>query len=257
MSLKEYFKKLFQENPEIEEPEPETPMKKYDVVYVFKGGESEELKYSIRSVVKNFPYNRIVVYSGKPKGLNPDLYVPYSQHGTGKISRVVHTMEAIAINDELTEDIWLFNDDFFIMQPYKEDSLPLCNGTIYDVVNRIEKSRLGHASKYTDILKITADYLMKNGKSIISYASHTPLLMNREKMKEIFRVFPNEMSFRSAYGNYWEIGGRIGPDVKIIHMDEEPNREAPFLSTNDRSFSMGRVGEYIREQFPEPSQYEK
>ena len=55
-------------------------MKKYDVVYLLKNDyASDELRYSVRSVVKNFPYNRIVFVGGKPDDIEPDIYIPDEQ----------------------------------------------------------------------------------------------------------------------------------------------------------------------------------
>ena len=91
-------------------------MSRYDIVYVLKNNyEGEELKYSLRSVVMNFPYRKIVFVGGCPDGIEPDIYIPHEQIGSTKWDRSMASLK-VALNDNrLTDDIWLFNDDFFVM----------------------------------------------------------------------------------------------------------------------------------------------
>ena len=45
-------------------------------------------------------------------------------------------------------------------------------------------------------------------------------------------------------------------DVKVFDMDYVPI-DPDDLSTNDNTFKQGKVGEYIRAQFPKPSRFER
>ena len=50
---------------------------RHDIVYFVKNTEeNEELVYSLRSVEKNFPYNRVWFFGGCPNGLKPDVHIP-------------------------------------------------------------------------------------------------------------------------------------------------------------------------------------
>ena len=233
----------------------DTGIDEYDIVYVLKQDiTSEELKYSVRSVVENMPYNRIVFYCGCPSDMKPDIHVPFKQLENSKIKNVIQTLKAIVKNDNLTEDFWLFNDDFFIMQPLTSEK-PICNGTLYSVLNNIERMK-GKSSKYTRTLRDTIMQLTKRNLDTISYASHTPMLINRKKAKEVLDTFTSPFSFRSAYGNYWHLDGILRPDVKISGVAEDVNTSLDLLSTNDASFAGGKVGTYIRSVFVTPSKYE-
>ena len=232
-------------------------MEKYDVVYILKNDVvSDELKYSVRSVVKNFPYSRIVFYGGCPSDMIPDSWFYFQQDGTGKISRVVNTISDITKNDKISENFWLFNDDFFIFKPHDFETC-ICEPSIYDTINRIEKSRGGRSSKYTRILRITAQELEKLNCSTVGYATHTPILINKQKAKYIINNFPNEMSFRCAYGNYYKLPYVESNDIKIISKTGVPNEDAALVSTNDKSFKYGKVGEVIRNTFTEKCEYER
>lgn len=58
-----------------------------------------------------------------------------------------------------------------------------------------------------------------------------------------------------AYGNYFNIGGENHKDVKIDSITR-PYRNSEYLSTNDKSFTQGIVGQQIRNKFNEKCKYE-
>lgn len=228
----------------------------YDIVYVLKNGvQPDELRYSLRSVVRNFPFNKIWFYGGCPEGITPDKYVEFLQRGAGKWTKARSMYGAIMSNDEITDDFWLFNDDFYIMKPFNMTT-PLTNGTLYMQAQRIESER-GCQSGYTRRLKDCAKELKLRGLDRISYEVHTPMLINRARGLEILQTFSNDVPFRSAYGNYYEIGGIICPDVKINDVYQNPTGDETLLSTSDKSFAEGNVGEYIRGQFKRKCRYER
>lgn len=229
---------------------------KYDVVYILKNNYSaEEFRYSLRSVVKNFPYRKIWVYGGKPQDIDPDVYVELQQVGNTKWEKVRYTLDKIFRNDEITEDFWLFNDDFFIMKKTK-DLPPLMNGTIERHAARIRARHNGVDSAYTRNLRRTALELTRHGYDQVNYALHVPLLVNRKKGLKTLKTFPDNPMFRSLYGNQHEIGGVMSKDVKIADLTTVPTGDEQMLSTTDKSFG-GNVGKYIREAFPEKCKYER
>ena len=227
----------------------------YDIVYILKEDiNSEELRYSLRSVCKNFEYNKVWFYCGCPDDIKPDVYVPFKQTGKNKLELVRSTYEAIADNDEITENFWLFNDDFFILKPYNQE-IPKINGTLEHLVMDIRK-RNGQESYYTSAIRNTASILKSKGYDTLSYACHVPILLNRGKVKEVLAEFPTNATFRSSYGNYVKMGGELVDDVKIMSLEELPGDDWSLLSTHESSFANGKVGTYIRLKFPEPCKYE-
>lgn len=230
-------------------------MQKYDIVYILKNNySSEELRYSLRSVCENFPYNKVWFYGGKLPDIEPDEYVELIQEGATKWEKVKFTLEQIFRNGNITEDFWLFNDDFFIMKPV--DDLPyMINGTIERHAARIRARHNGVDSAYTRNLRKAALELTKAGYDQVNYALHVPMLINREKGLKTLKSFPNSPMFRSLYGNQWEVGGVTCKDVKIADPDAEPSGDGAMLSTTDKSFG-GKVGGYIKEQFPKKCRYE-
>lgn len=231
-------------------------MDKYDVVYILANGiKSDEIIYSVRSVVENFPYNRIVFYGGKPKGIEPDIYIEVEQIGFDRYDKVNYTLNKICAADNLTDNFWLFNDDFFIMKPIEE--LPHAfRGTMEHRINNLNFI-YGPSGGYIKAMKTTKDYLMCNGFDTLDYALHIPMLINRELGAKTLEEHPNQKLFRPLYGNINKLGGVQMDDVKVYRTGDEPDKDSPLLSTKDNSFKYGLVGEYIRDIFDKPCKYER
>ena len=228
---------------------------KYDIVYILKNNmESDEIRYSLRSVEKNFPYRKIWFVGGKPRGIVPDEYMEYMQQGDSKWKRSTSAVAAACRNDDITEDFWLFNDDFFVMKRIRVLK-PMIRGTLLQRCRDIEAKNNGFQSGYTRQLRRTMHMLKINGYPQLDYALHIPMLINRKKALEVMNVFPDNPMFRSLYGNYWGIEAEKMSDVKVTSKTACP-MDTRFLSTDDSSFYHGEVGKFIRECFPEPSKYE-
>lgn len=227
-------------------------MARHDIVYLLKNNiEGEELRYSIRSVVQNFPYKRIVFVGGKPEGIEPDIYIPDEQIGSTKAQRSTHSLKLALRQNNLTEDIWLFNDDFFIMDRVREE-VNYFNGTLDKRILDVRRTK--GFSSYCRGLEIMRSKLFNMNKDTLSFAVHVPMLINRAKALALFDKYPDLSMFRSFYGNYYEIDCRYMKDVKVL--DNETIPDTPFISTSDESFSKGKVGEFLRKYFSEPTKYE-
>ena len=231
-------------------------MKKHDIVYILKNDiRPEELKYSLRSVEQNMTYKAVWFYGGCPAELKPDHYVRLTQHGSTKWEKVAETLRVAFSNEDLTENVWLFNDDFFILKKLTTEQ-PLVQGSLAYRCQKIKAQAGGHPSAYSEQLMKTLAALKADGKDRLDYAMHVPMLINRKKGLEVLQKFPSVPMFRSLYGNYWSIGGTLMNDVKIQNNNDIPGKDWRFVSTSDGAFKNGRVGDYIRGQFKEPSRYE-
>jgi hypothetical protein len=229
----------------------------HDIVYILKSGVCpDEITYSLRSVCKNFLFRKIWFFGGKPDGIEPDEYVFGDQRGTESWRKVNSTIEQVCKTKDVSEDFWLFNDDFFIMKRI-EDLPPIYNGTLLSRVEEIRSRQDGMVSLYATRLLRAKTLLEEDSFATFNYAVHMPMLINKKKAFETIKHFRKSAMFRSLYGNMWEVGGINRPDVKIFNVDEAPDPESDMLSTSDLSFQEGLVGEFIRSRFPEPCRYEK
>ena len=187
----------------------------YDVVYVIKDSSmNPELFYSLRSVEKNWQYKSVWFCGGCPDKLKPDRIMRVKQEGLDKWSKVRNMLIKICKNNEITEDFWLFNDDFFVLKNISETMPPQYNGELIDYIERIELKQNG-TDGFTERLRLLYHDLLEANLSTLNYEVHKPMLLNRKKLLEVLEKFPNTPGFRSLYGNYWKIGGEYKHDMKI------------------------------------------
>ena len=228
---------------------------KHDIVYILKNDvSSDELRISLRSVCMNFPYRKIVFVGGCPDGIKPDIYLPDDQIGQTKWQKARHSMIKAFDCDELTEDVWLFNDDFFIMDKVKSD-VNYTNGTLERRIMTLRKNN-PRGSNYINNLTRLRLSLFSMNRDTLSFALHVPMLVNRGKALDLINK-KKELSamFRSLYGNYYEIDCQYMKDVKVYDLESVP--DTPYISTTDESFRKGKVGDFLRQYFDKPCKYEK
>lgn len=227
---------------------------KWDIIYVLKNNyDSEELKYSLRSVVMNFDFRKIVFVGGCPLDITPDIYIEDLQIGKTKWERSMHSLKKALQDDRLTENVWLFNDDFFIMDKFKSD-VNFFNGSLEKRIIDL-KLKNPRSSAYIRSLELLRTQLIRMHKDTLSFALHVPFLINRSKALDLMNSNKDCQMFRSLYGNYYNIPCTFMDDVKIY--DKETLPEESLCSTTDESFKEGKCGEFLRRYFDKPSKYEK
>ena len=228
--------------------------KKLDIVYILKPEpDTDELRYSLRSVEKNFPHRKVFFVGGQPKGFKPDGKIEHKQTGYNKWDQIRSSMWKIVECDEITDDFYLFNDDFFIMKPVKGKYVNMVDGTLIRRIEELANDCKGFNSYAKTLLKANEE--LKTLKCpTMNYDLHTPMLMNKEMVKNsIGKCASPQM--RSIYGNINRIPYVMHPDVKVYGLDVVPE-DPDLLSTDDDSFTKGKVGEYIRTVFNKPSRFE-
>lgn len=228
---------------------------RHDIVYILKEDiDSEELRYSLRSVQENFPHRKVWFFCGCPDDIEPDEYVRFTQTGHNRWQRSTSTFRAINDTDGVSDDFWLFNDDFYILKKVIE--LPyMMRGLLEEHVSNIRSKRT--VSGYASSLDLARDSLERRGLTTYDYALHVPMLINKRKAVEVLDEFPECPMFRSLYGNYWNVGGVKVPDVKVYDTESIPEPGQTLLSTSDGSFQDGKVGEWLKKRFPKPCKWEK
>ena len=230
-------------------------MRKYDVIYILKdGGGAEELRYSLRSIEANMSHGDVWFYGGVPAGFVPDHAVRFNQTGATKWDKVRSTLIAICNNPEVPARFWLFNDDFYIMQRMTSTK-PIYNKTLEEHYKHVE-SKHGGRTAYSKALRYCEEVLKAKGLPTLDYAVHVPMLLDKDKVLETLNAFPDCPMFRSLYGNYNQVEGIHHADVKISDYNKLMDPEAAFLSTSNKSFRLGKVGEQLRGIFPDPCKYE-
>lgn len=225
-----------------------------DYVYICRSGENEELRYSIRSVIKNLPNGKIWVVGGKPDWYHgPHIPIPQMRN---KYKNARNSLQAIANSEEISSTFVLMNDDFFITN--KVDELKNYNGgTLIDKINRYDEVVPG--SSYLAMLKQTY-YALKKLKieEPLDFELHIPMVMTKRGLK---RALLHDCLWRSAYGNIYGIDSEYSTDVKVyisgmmkLNSYDYINGTSPFLSTDDESFMLFHA--MLNRLFPDKSYLE-
>lgn len=223
-----------------------------DIVYFVKDSESnEELRYSLRSLV-NFPHRYVWFYVGCPKGLQPDYHVNVLHDKVNKWQNVSMMLDMACNNPAITDEFWLFNDDFFIMEKIEKPK-NYYRGDLYKRIVQLEDVYRGF-TPYSKLLRECAKELESLGCSTKDFSLHIPLLIDKNKMLWLRNV-TNFEGFRSLYGNYFNIAKDKMNDCKITSPTKEW-KGGCYLSTEDNAFANGIVGKQIRERFKDKCEYE-
>lgn len=223
-----------------------------DIVYFVKDSESnEELRYSLRPLV-NFPHRYVWFYGGCPEGLNPNFHVPVMQDKDNKWKNVSMMLDMACNNPSITKEFWLFNDDFFIMENIDKPQ-NYYRGDLYKRIVQLEDVYKGF-TPYSKLLRNCAKELEALGCTTKDFSLHIPIKINKEDMLNIRKMTDFE-GFRSLYGNYYNIAECTMNDCKITSLGKE-YKGGCYLSTDDRAFKDGVVGQQIRERFKDKCEYE-
>lgn len=234
-----------------------------DVVYLCKEGPNSELRYSLRTVATNLPHNEVHVFGGRPAWLSREVrYVKVRQHASDKYHNTLNSLIAAAKDPAVSEDFLVFNDDFFIVSPFKYQPFPMFHkgslSTFYNAYVRKWSPRATYALAMKQTENILFDWGVDNP---YSYELHVPMLINSTKLLKLVedrlkherRRYDGQI--RTLYGNYYRVGGHYMDDVKITSYEQ--HFVGPFTSTDDDSFAKGIVGQQIRSRFNIPSIYEE
>jgi hypothetical protein len=225
-----------------------------DIVYVVRpGDDNNELRHSLRSLA-NLPHARVWLVGHLPAWAHNVEAIQTTQIGR-KYANSTRNLLTACQDDRLTEQVVLFNDDFFCMTP--------ASGV--DVWNRGPVSEVNKAYRsgpYGTGMRDTANLLHRLGHpDPISYELHLPMVIDRALMADTIKTGMRAripvLHKRTLYGNLHGPAGTTVTDVKVHTEDPDGWRDWPWLSTSDTSFSLYPVGQHIRDRFPEPSRYER
>ena len=230
--------------------------KDMDLVYICRDGENEELRYSIRSAVKNLPHDKIWVVGGKPDWYTGN-YIKVDQ-GRAKYTNARNSLKAICDSEEISESFILMNDDFYIIN--KVESVPyMYAGTLDDKIKQRED--IFNGNTYTTLLRNTLGYLSRKKINVaLDYELHVPMVMEKRRLSKVLKL---SGLWRSVYGNVFNVGGVKIRDVKVydkkdkfyINSYDINNLELDYLSSNDDSFETVKTL-ILEERFPFKTTYE-
>lgn len=234
-----------------------------DIVYIYKQqGNGEELKYSIRSVEKNFPYRKIwVIGDKKPQWASEELnFIKYNPYSLTRYEDVNRKLLKATITPEVSEEFFFFNDDFFIMNPIKSEKFYAeYDGLLSDKIKNITQTRDNIDYQYLESLIKCDDILGEMSLNARNFELHRPIRFQKDKLKKLLEKFPYSPCRRTLYAEMFGYEKpeyiRKSKDYKIYGLKDKINLTKDIISTSNISF-MGQAGKIIKQYFPERSKYE-
>lgn len=224
-----------------------------DIVYILRDElDTDELRYSLRSIEQNFPHRMVWFVGGCPKGYKPDRVLRHIQTGANKWERIRSSMYKVIKQDELTDEFYLFNDDFFVMKPFEGEFVNYVDRTLNDRINEFKAEN--NMNRYAQTLVDARNELANMGYSTMNFEVHMPMLFKKDQVFKAVTKCPSPQ-MRSIYGNVTGCPYQQHKDVKIHQANGVPP-DMDFISTSDKSFLYGEVGEYIRKVFDKKCRYE-
>ncbi len=228
-----------------------------DYVYVCRPGDNEELRYSIRSTVKNLPEGRIWVVGGKPDWYTGD-FIPVRATGMNNHANVWNQLKVACNTPEISDDFVLMNDDFFTIKKLDQVEY-FYGGTMRQALENYADSGQTNYG-YQRLFNKTYKHLGRRfDRPILDYELHMPMPMNKEKL---LPILDTGFLHRSYYGNMYNVGGKETYDVKVYSNSELKGKfndlvakDLQYLSSHDSNFDF-LLDFILKDMFPDPSPYE-
>lgn len=226
-----------------------------DYVYICRDGDNEELRYSIRSIVKNLPDVNVILVGGKPKWYSGQ-YISV-ENEKNKFYSITKCWKYIKESNHISNNFILMNDDFYLLKKINE--IPIMHGG--PLKEKIDKYTSAHGhNRYSRIL-LDAYNKLKHIKisDPFDYDIHVPMPIEKDKITD--QVL-NSLAPRSMYGNVNNIGGTYIDDVKVYsyknninYSFDYLNNDSTFISSIEASFDT-LFRDILKDKFTEKSIYE-
>ena len=230
-----------------------------DIVYpVRRGDYNEELRYSLRSLV-NLPHGRVWIVGHCPPWVK--RYDTVTRTGVRfwprpqKESKYRNANAALVevateIGNSLSSPFYLFNDDFYVMEPIEQ--VPLLHmGPLAKVIEHYRSRH--HTGAYWRGMVASYRLLQEHGISDpLSFELHIPMPIWRDPLLEAWELGKSleVLHIRTVMGNLMGLGGEQVEDCKVYGRRTQDEVQGPFLSSNDM------VLPKVRDLFRDPGPYE-
>jgi FkbM family methyltransferase len=241
---------------------PEEPV---DVVYPLGNGSrwgDNELRYSLRSLVKYFPQlGRVFVVGQKPAWLQNVIHIPFPDtYKNNKDANLIAKVLA-ACDAGISKRFLRISDDEMFLQPVQFAKMtPIHYGELKDKPNSY------FSGKWKGHLKNTRDRMAETGHSTLHYDIHSPNAYDRETFKKVMAEHPwatLPMTINTLYYNGSDAPGRKARSEKVtcesaihdIKAIQEKIKGKRYFNVNDKGLT-DAMKKVIQELYPDPSPFE-
>lgn len=234
-----------------------------DLVYIVRpGDDNEELRYSLRSVV-NLPHDNVWIVGHCPEWVRNTGRLELEPHPV-KWDNINQSLAAACADERISDWFVLMADDMFITEPLA--GVPVVHVGLLPAViaEQAADGETREKNSYFGGLVETYVQLVEWGLDApLCYEAHTPLPFNRRELGSLLeRATRYPILWGCLYAATSGPVGELGDNSKISDLGpggllHRMIRGGPCLSTEDDSFELGVVGDYIRNLFPDPGPYEE
>lgn len=195
-----------------------------DAVYVYKHthDNGQELKHSLRSLYNiNGFSGKVYVIGDREAWFSSKInHIQTRQHPNRYID-VLNKVARACQTDDISDEFIIMNDDMYITK-----QAPL-RALYREVPPRI-------ASFYNRCVHKSLDWCREYEDDPKNYELHLPMILNKSKMLTVYNLIKNDMHpvpilYRTAYGNFYHIGGHPYKDAKAYDLNLE---DKVFISTS-------------------------
>ena len=235
-------------------------------VYWHGGARNDELRWSMRSVRKNYQGNvKIMLVGDKPDWYNgPHIAVKRLPRGASRAFRdsLNKLMTAVADDSVDEEFIWMM-DDIYMVQPVTEAQIKTHYYQSEFTPRKIENRKQGN--KWQRLKNATMRVLMENGLPLRDYATHLPQHVEKAKFKELVCRFnpcntQSTLLWEILYGNTFATEYKPSKHVLYRTLKKKDyhafkNQKRLFVNNGNHAWCEGLRG-YLYETFSDSLPFE-
>jgi len=267
--------------PVTQQNTPETKPIVVLIPYLASAAAGGELKHALRTWEKNYQGDfRVVVVGDREDWFSDEItHLPLDVHlvdedcGCNEPKKVRNPQADVAYkllyaitSGEVDGQFILTNDDIFLLGPTTLSDLqqPKILGNLSDIVKK---------GLYADNAKRTAAMLKSAGKETLNYGTHTPMVLDAEKLADTIRGYKateKGVLLTSAYYNHHQpeprgllkLNGSLNGTILISVYSENPPldvvktalKRRKYLNCNTRGWT--KISPIFEEAYPEKSRFE-
>jgi hypothetical protein len=214
-----------------------------DVVYLVGPQDTDELRYSLRSL-RYVDHGQVWLAGHCPDWTTGVHHIDVPQDGE-KRANTLRNLKAAIAHPDVSEPFMLWCDDFYAVQPVGQ--LPVMHhGSLQDT---IAGAKGGYRRALTQALR----YLHGRGiqRPLAFDAIHVPQWFEKSPLTEVLAT--GVAMYQTVYGNLH----RTHPGMQVPNAKyPQGYTERAWVSTNSSAWQ-GPLGRHVRDTHPEPGPYER
>lgn len=225
-----------------------------DAVYPYiNEDDGWSLKYSLRALEENFfDLRQVWIIGDSPDWANDNLRnlnVISVPRNHGNLSCVdyrrnrdfCHKILTAALESEMTKEFLYLADDHYILVPWTVDDFYSRDQLVREDLAVWTEDQKQNLNEWQVAMWSTYGKLMAEGHRGWSYETHTPKVVNKNALAEMFALFGYQdgmLMWQTAYFNMFPIEGRA-------NLSEESPKKAGFYEPMDREAIESKVRDAI------------